>query len=104
MIRVEVLVNSKPACMPDGYLTFLNLLVHSGRYTGHTNHLTVTGFVDGPSDIAPKLRAAFQEKTDDQQVKWLERTIEVGDEITIRLVDAPVNPADLPPPLSPNRN
>jgi hypothetical protein len=104
MVRVEVLVNGEPACMPDGYLTFLNLLVHSGRYTGHSNHLTVTGFVDEPSDLAPKLRAAMRERPADQQVTWLERTIEAGDEITIRLVDVPVNPADLPPPLPKNRN
>jgi hypothetical protein len=104
MVRVEVLVNGKPACIPDGYMTFLNLLAHSGRYTGNENRLWVTGFVDGSADFAPKLRAAMHERPADRQVKWLDQKIEVGDEITIRLVDVPGNSADAPPAPTTNSN
>lgn len=104
MVRVEVLVNGKPACMPDGYMTFLHLLVDSGRYGGSFNRLWISGFVDGSSTLAPRLRAATPEQTSDRQVRWLDRNLEAGDEITIRLVNVPVNPSDLPPPPSPNRN
>lgn len=85
MVCVEVLVNGRPACTADSYLNYVMLEVHSPP--SHLLHnLQVSGFADETADLAPKLRAALQ-KPMRKQIDFLNRKIQPGDEITIRVVD-----------------
>jgi hypothetical protein len=91
VICFEVLLNGKVVCtagLSDG---MLHLYMQSiGRSLGVRINVGGTTF-RRPDDLAPKLQAALQQPEPELAVhlKWLDERVNLGDEITVRIVERP---------------
>jgi hypothetical protein len=113
MICFEVSLNGEVLCTTGTSQGVLNLdlmrvCLHNHDRTEIRLQETIYRAPSTGDDLAPKLRAALQQHerpASTQTVHWIDRkSLRPGDKITVRLVDVPVNTADVLPPPPPSSN
>jgi hypothetical protein len=101
MICLEVSLNGDVICTAGTTQGTVNVDLMRLCYADHSEtEITLRETVFRPAskgdDLAPKLRAALQHPErppSTQSVNWIDRKkLKPGDEITIKLIDLPVNP------------